>query len=222
MFPVEDCFEKCVTTVHSHTSNYRFIFVNDDSDEILTRRITQIARRFPESVVLKTHKQHWFTRAVNLGLRLVKTPYAVVLNCDVVVDAGWLDELYAVKDEVEANVGKVGLVGSQLSGEEPRRYEVTVKGQGAQDYVTGHCWLMNMQAMWEASCAHGTPGWVLDETRADCIHIRSDVALSWELNHLGWQTVRSFKSWVGHIGGRSWGHIIGSIPHSLEQVNYKY
>ena len=217
-FPVEDVFQDCVRTVSNHTHNFRYIFVADACDDICLQVIHRVANSFPESNLIQTQKQNWFTRAVNLGLRLVRTPYAVVLNCDTVVDTGWLEELYAIKDEVEATVGRVGLVGSQESQEEPRRYQVSE----GQDYVTGHCWLLNMAAVQEASHMHGTPGWYLDETRADAIHIRSDVFICWELNRLGWQCVKSFKSHVGHYGYKSWGARLHAIPNNVEMVNPKW
>lgn len=217
-FPVEKTFEKCVETVCQHTKNFRFIFVDDASDEACRAVVSRVAAAFPECNLIQTMKQHWFTRAVNLGLRLVRTPYAMVLNCDTVVDSGWLEELYDVQDIVEKESGRVGLIGSVLSGEEPRRYALSV----GQDYVTGHAWLLNMAAMQEASFVHGTPGLYLDETKADTIHIRSDVYICWDLNKLGWNCVKSFKSAVGHISGQSWGQILGLIPGSLDAVNYKY
>lgn len=198
-FPVEDVFEKCVESVCANTSIYRFIFVDDCSDDVCRARIQAVANRFSECNLIQTYKQHWFTRAVNLGLRLVKTPYAVVLNCDTVCDVGWLDELYAIKDIVEAETGRVGLVGSLHSIEEPRRFQIST----GQDYVTGHAWLLNMVAMQEASFSHGHPGWYLDETNPANIHIRSDVDICWKLNILGWQTVKAFKSAVGHYAVRS-------------------
>lgn len=217
-FPVEDLLEKCVASVCAYTTNFRFIFVSDACDHECSARISDIASRYTECLLVRTHKQHWFTRAANTGLRLVRTPYAVLMNCDLTVGEGWLEELYAVKDEVEKTEGRVGLVGSEMSGEEPRRYDI-IRHPG---YVTGHCILFSMQAMLEASHAHSTPGFYFDETRADCIHIRSDVNICYELNHLGWLTARSFKAAVGHLGGRSWGHQIGRIPGSLEAVNYRY
>ena len=218
-FPVEDVFQECVRTVSTHSHNVRFIFVDDASDEVCRQRVNTVAASFPECNLIQTYKQHWFTRAVNLGLRLVRTPYAVVLNCDTVVDTGWLEELYDVKDTVEATVGRVGIVGSLESQEEPRRYQISE----GQDYVTGHCLLLSMAAMQEVSYTHGTPGYPFDETSALNIHIRSDVDICWKLNVLGWQTVKSFKSHVGHYGGRSWGYRVGQVQTlRLEDVNYKY
>jgi len=125
-FPAESYFVKCIETLKLHTHNYRVIIVDDQSDEIAAKVISDLTSQFKEALLIRTHKQRWFTRAVNLGLRMVRTPYCVVLNCDTVLDTGWLEELYAVKAEVETTVGRVGLVGSILSGEEPRRYALSV------------------------------------------------------------------------------------------------
>jgi glycosyltransferase involved in cell wall biosynthesis len=217
-FPAESYFVKCIETLKLHTHAYRLIIVDDASDEIAAKVISDVTSQFREAILIKTYKQRWFTRAVNLGLRMVRTPYCVVLNCDTVLDTGWLEELYAVKAEVEATVGRVGLVGSVLSGEEPRRYALSV----GQDYVTGHCLLFSMDALYEASAERGMPGIYLDEMNVGLIHIHSDSHICWQFNRLGWQCVKSFKSQVGHIGGKSWGQILGLIPHSLQAVNYNY
>lgn len=211
-------FTNCVETLKQHTSNFRLIFVDDNSEDEYSKYIQDIAKNFEYSLYIKTHHQRWFTRAVNLGLRMVRTPYACVVNCDTVYSPGWLEELYAVKDEVEATVGKVGLVGSIQSDEEQRRYQLSV----GRDYVTGHCWLLSMQGIFEVSAARGTPGIYLDETNPGTIHIVSDVHICWNLNQQGWQCVKAFKSNVGHIGGRTWGQQLHRIPGSLDAVNDKY
>lgn len=218
-FPhVNEEFRNCINTLYIHTHNFRLILIDDNSDAEGSKFIAEVAASHPECILIKTHYQRWFTRAFNLGLRLVRTPYAVCLNCDTVLDTGWLEELYSVKDEVEATVGKVGLVGSIMSTEEPRRYQLSV----GQDYVTGHAWLLSMQAIYEASAARGMPGWYLDESKAGCIHIRSDVEICWDLNRLGWQCIKAFKSNVGHIGGRTWGQQLWRLPTSLDAVNERY
>lgn len=217
-FPhVDALFDHCVNSVAKFTTSYRFIFIDDNSWEQTRVTMNRIGAAIPDSLVVRTNKQHWFTRAVNTGLRLVRTPYAVVLNCDTVCDENWLEELYAVKDEVEQS-GRVGLVGSIQSGEEPRRYALSE----GQDYVTGHAWLLRMDALNEVANDRGTPGIYLDETRVDTIHIRSDVFICWDLNRLGWKCVKAFKSNVGHIGGQTWGQQLWRIPNSLDIVNYKY
>lgn len=217
-FPAEPDLEKCVSGLMQHTRNVRVIFVDDNSDEEGGRFIVSQAARLPNSLLLRTHFQRWFSRAYNLGLMLVRTPYAVILNCDTVLDTGWLEELYNVKDEVESTTGRVGLVGSVLSAEEPRRYQLSVDA----DYVTGHCWLVKLEALREVANARNTPGIYLDETQPRNIHIRSDVELCWDLNRLGWACVKSFKSAVGHTSAKCWGHRLWTIPNSVDVVNEKY
>lgn len=217
-FPIETVVFTCIQAVKTHTLNFRLIFVDDNSDVEGSKFIQELAAMFANSIVIKTHHQRWFTRAVNLGLRLARTPWVVSLNCDAIVDTNWLDEMYAVKDEVEQSVGKVGLVGSIYSPPEQRRYAIS----NNPDYVTGHAWLLNMQALYEVSASRGTPGIYLDETQVRTIHIHSDVDICWDLNRLGYQCIKSFKSLVGHDGGKTWGHQLGRIPCSLDVVNERY
>lgn len=216
-FPIEKDFESCVASVVAHTSNFRFIFVDDNSDDEGRAVISRVADQYPNSLLIRTGRQNWFTRAYNKGLRLVRTPKSVLLNADTVVDNGWLDELYDVWADAELQPGvRVGLVGSVFSAPEQRRY-INIAYPG---YVTGHCWLVSMQAIFEASAQRGMPGWYLDETRQDAIHIKSDVYLCYDLQKLGYQCLQSHKSPVGHIGGRSWGYQLGEcLSVSLDQVN---
>jgi hypothetical protein len=218
-FPVEDTVFQCVETLRHHTHNFRPIFVDDCSDWDYKAFIDGQLSSFPSGVLIRTNFQHWFTRAFNLGLRLVRTPCAVLLNCDTVLDTGWLEELYDVKREVETTTGRpVGIVGSVLSGEEPRRYAICPP----QGYVTGHALLMDMAAVTHVSVSRGTPGIYLNEIDPSMIHIRSDVEIAWKLMELGYQCVEAFKSAVGHTAGKTWGHQLGRLPTSLESVSYKY
>lgn len=157
---------------------------------------------------------------------MVRTPWCVTLNSDCVVDAGWLEELYLVRDEAAAQGARVALVGSILSGPELRRWAVYQKGLGTSegaDYVTGHCVLTNMEALSDMSCARGTPGIYYNEQDQAQIHIASDRIGSWDLQKLGWVTIASFKSAVDHAGGRSWGHNMARVMNlRLEDVNDTY
>src|SRR5208337_2776254 len=85
----------CIDSIVKHTSNYRLIFVDDNSDDIGRECISDIASQFRDSVLVRTHFQHWYTRAYNLGLNMVKAPYAVMINSDIVVHEGWLDTFYS-------------------------------------------------------------------------------------------------------------------------------
>ena len=223
-FPTESFIDQCVDTLVQYTRNYRLIFVDDNSDKIGREHIQKVADRFVESTLIRTNKQKWFTRAVNLGLRMVRTEWAVEANSDVIFGEGWLEELYAVANEIEPHK-RVGLVGSVYSAEESRRYNVVYH----PEYVTGHCMMFRMEALKavaDARCQHfldnESAKEYLDEITPKAIHIFSDNHICYDLNSIGYVTVQAFKSGVGHIAGKSWGHLLGTIPQTVEQVDYQY
>jgi len=123
------------------------------------------------------------------------------------MDKGWLEELYEVWDEVEKMGARVGLVGSVLSAEEKRRWAQMVE----PGYVTGHCLLLSMSVLSDMAERRGTPGWYFSELDPGQIHIASDRIMSWELNRVGYATIASFKSAVGHHGGKSWNYNLGRV-----------
>jgi len=218
-FPIEKDFERCIDSLVKTTSNFRLILVDDASDQVASDVVGRISERFNNSILIRTQFQRWFTRAYNVGLRLVRTPRAVILNADTILGEGWLDEMYGVWADAEAAGHNVGLVGSVLSDAELRRWI----GTREPGYVTAHCQLLSMHAITEASAKRGQPGIYLDETRQDSIHIRSDVFICWELNRLGYATIQSHKSRVGHVGGKSWGHSLPDINVlTLPQVSEKW
>jgi glycosyltransferase involved in cell wall biosynthesis len=224
-FPLKVYFERCIELLRQHTHNYRLILVDDNSEQESAEVIENVARQNRNTLLIRTFKQHWFTRAHNLGLRFARTPWVVTLNTDTEPDAGWLDELYAVRDDFEATQGRrVGLVGSEHSPPEPRRWQETrfPSTPGDPGYVTGHCWLLNMQALCDVSAARGTPGIYLNEVDQSCIHIYSDNEICRMMNANNYATVRSFKSAVGHHGGKSWGHNLAVLGLPLEAVQYHY
>jgi glycosyltransferase involved in cell wall biosynthesis len=205
-----DYTEACINSVFAHTPQInRLILVDDFSQPEVTAYLLSVLVNHSSALYIRTGTQRWFTRASNLGLRLVRTSRCVLLNSDCVVDKDWLEELYAVWTDVEETLpGKrIGLVGSTLSGEEPRRWaEYREPG-----YVTGHCLLLSVAVLSEISARRGMPGIYLDEVHQNAIHINSDRFLSYELNQAGYVTVASFKSAVGHHGGKSWGHNLAKI-----------
>lgn len=201
-YPAETYFAKCYEDLCKTVKDFRLILVADACDNQAWQTVDFIAKDRRNTLLIRSNFQRWFTRAYNLGFRMVRTPRVVALNVDTVLADGWLDELKMVWAEAESHGTRVGLVGSVYSAPEPRRWAFSVR----PDYCTGHAWLISMQALYEASVSRGQPGWYLDETNWQNIHIRSDVELSWRLNELGWGVVKSFKSAVGHHGGKSWGH----------------
>lgn len=210
VLPVHDAMEYttvCLDSLFAHTENFRLILVDDYSTVEMSAYLMSILQRQPTALYIRTAQQKWFTRASNIGLRMVRTPRAVLLNSDCILDKGWLEELYGVWEEVEAMGARIGLVGSVFSGEEKRRWlQMAEPG-----YVTGHAVLFSMEALWQISEKRGQAGWFLDEVHQDAIHINSDKYASWEMNRMGMATIASFKSAVGHHGGKSWNYNLGRV-----------
>ena len=204
--------KECLQTLQAHTQDYRLIFTDDFSDRETSNFLYDFCLANPSALMIRTSRQRWFTRASNLALRLVRTERSVLLNSDCVLDRGWLEELFDVWSEFQRQnpQRKIGLVGSVLSAEEPRRYaEIVYAG-----FVTGHCLLVSISALFDISAARGMPGWYLNEVNPHAAHIHSDRDCSWELQKLGYATIASFKSAVGHKFGRSWHCDLGAIPRS--------
>lgn len=210
--PIHDALDytqACIDSLFKYTSNFRLILVDDFSQPETTDYLLSVLQRQRFSLYVRTAHQVWFTRASNLGLRIVRTQRAVLMNSDCVVDEGWLDELYAVWADAESKIigRKIGLVGSHLSAEEPRRWAESFE----PGYVTGHALLLSISILSEIADRRGNSGWYLDEVHREAVHINSDRFLSYEMNRAGYATVASFKSAVGHHGGKSWGYDLGRV-----------
>ena len=202
-----DYTQACIDSLFAHTTDFRLILVDDFSEVETTAYLLGVLQRQPSSLYIRTAQKKWFTRASNLGLRMVRTQRCVLLNSDCVVDNGWLETLYAIWDEATAAGRRVGLVGSTLSAEEPRTWAEYVE----PGYVTGHCLMLSIPILSEISERRGNPGWYFDEVNLSAAHINSDRYLSYEMNRAGYATIASFKAAVGHHGGKSWGHNLASL-----------
>lgn len=206
-YPAESYLQKCYEGLCATVPDFRLVLVDDACDETGRAVVESIARDRRNTLLIRSNYQRWFTRAVNLGLRMARTPRVVILNADTVLDAGWFEEIKQCWAEAEAQQARVGIVGSVLSDAEPRRWAFSTK----PDYVTAHAVYVSVQSLYDVSAKRGTPGIYLDETSPLNIHIRSDVDLSWQLNAMGYAAVKSFKSRVGHHGGKSWGYNLARV-----------
>jgi glycosyltransferase involved in cell wall biosynthesis len=118
VLPVHDAMEYttvCLDSLFAHTENFRLILVDDYSTVEMSAYLMSILQRQPTALYIRTAQQKWFTRASNVGLRMVRTPRAVLLNSDCILDNGWLEELYGVWEEVRDGCQN-RLVGPPFSG----------------------------------------------------------------------------------------------------------
>lgn len=93
----------CLRTIEKYSSDYRLIFVVNglgNSDEL-----EEELRHHP-SLVIRLPKNVGFVKAVNMGLKAIKSPYVVLMNNDTEAVPGWLEKLREpFRDSVIGAVG---------------------------------------------------------------------------------------------------------------------
>lgn len=80
----------CVESVFKHTHDFELILVDNHSTD---NSDLEVAKKFPEVLVLKNSDNVGFAKANNMGIRRAKGQWVVLLNPDTVVVRGWLDAL---------------------------------------------------------------------------------------------------------------------------------
>ncbi len=196
--------ENTVNNVLEFTKDFRFIFTDDFSNAETKEYLSWFCHQHQTSICVRTHKQKWFTRSSNLCLRLARTDRFVLLNSDVRIWGDWIGELNAVWSEVESQGHKVGIVGSVHDELTAPRYVLSKE----PDYVTGHCWMISREAY---NAILGTRKEFFNEDEEGQIHINSDRVICYELNKMGFATVASYKTPLGHHGGKSWNFDLGKV-----------
>lgn len=92
------CLERLIEDM---VAPFRLIYVDGNAPPVIAQ---QIRRRVVGSggTLLRSERYLKPTRARNLGLREVRTPYVVFLDNDVLVTPGWLEALVACAEETNA------------------------------------------------------------------------------------------------------------------------
>lgn len=87
----------CVEALDRHTDPARchLWLVDDASDDYTKHLLAELAAARPNGTILTNETNQGYVRSVNRALAAGRAPYAVLLNSDVVVTAGWLDRLLA-------------------------------------------------------------------------------------------------------------------------------
>lgn len=214
IIPVHGALEylkRCVDTLLTFTPALnRIVFVDDVSDTTTRDYMLGLLDTHKSWLYIRTGSQRWWARASNLGLRMARTERSLLINSDCIVGENWLEEMYDVWDDACSKGLNVGLVGSVLNGGEQRRWMETKE----PNFVTGHCLLLRISILQQASDARGCSGWYFPERPGvddRCCHIFGDNEICYQFNRMGYATIASFKSAVGHVAGQSWGHDLSKV-----------
>ncbi len=83
-----EMISKCLDGIYGDESN--IIIIDNASTDNAN---SLIAQKFPNVRIIKSEKNLGYGRAANLGLKEVKTPYALLLNPDVITSIGAIESL---------------------------------------------------------------------------------------------------------------------------------
>lgn len=106
---------ECIESIEAYTAPpYEIIVIDNGSEDGTTEQL--IGRRGTIRVV-KNEQNLGFARAINIGLMMAKGNYIVLMNNDVLVTEGWLDQLLNCLNS-NTKIGAVGPVTNYISGEQ--------------------------------------------------------------------------------------------------------
>ena len=109
--------EECLASLQQARYRPLQVLVVDNASTDCSR---DVLASFPSVQVVVNKKNEGFTGGNNSGFRSISTKYVALLNNDMTVDSGWLDESIAC---MEAD-GRVGMVSSrQMQYREPERID---------------------------------------------------------------------------------------------------
>ncbi len=102
-----DDVRACLSSIVAKTvPPYRLIIVDDGSGDE-TRQYLQDFALAQSATLLRNEVAGGYTRAANAGLKASDAPWAILLNSDVIVPFGWLDEMLKIGNS-DARIGIVG------------------------------------------------------------------------------------------------------------------
>ena len=102
-----DMTKPCIETVSRNTKNFHFIFVDNGSTDGTVEYLSSI----PNAQLVRNEKNLGVPKARNIGLRASSAPYVVVMDNDIEVKAGWLEELFK---SINSGAHIVGIEGWKL------------------------------------------------------------------------------------------------------------
>ncbi len=101
------CLITCIEAIKKFTANmnYEIIIVDNNSSDIVKQYLLGLDKREEKVKVILNEHNMGFTYAVNQGIQVAMADSDIILlNNDAIVTDGWIEELYRVKDTVNAGI----------------------------------------------------------------------------------------------------------------------
>ena len=206
----------CLHSIFEQTyKDFQVLVIDNNSQD---NTVDFIRKNYPEVAVLHNNKNHGFARANNQGLMLLKSPYVVLCNPDIVLEPDWLEKTMAVAEDEKYKVyGGFGgkllklklLVGDGGEVEKTttidscglkilKNHRVVEIGSGEpsenfvnQQEIFGHSGalaLYKREAL-ENCIIKNSDHNVGDYFDGDFFFYKEDVDLAWRLQLLGWKSL---------------------------------
>jgi spore maturation protein CgeB len=128
-----DMTKVCLESVAKNTANYELIFVDNAS----TDGTSEYVRSIPGAKVITNVANKGVPKARNQGIRASTAPWVVLMDNDIEVKKGWLEELLAAAGD---KIDMVGIEGWQINADFCASHKCVTAGERV-DYLGGACTL---------------------------------------------------------------------------------
>ena len=212
-------------SVLQHSEGAAILLIDNASTD---GSVAWVKENLPSVEIVINPSNNGFTTGYNLGLKAVKTPYAILLNSDVEVSEGWLDPLFG---RMESDVKIAACQPKVLSYKDKLKFEYAGASGGFIDHLgypfcrgrvfnqcetdqlhyqdpreifwaTGACMMIRMSAFEEVNG--------LEE---QFFAHMEEIDLCWRWHHQGYQIWVEPSSVVFHLGG-------GTLQESSPRKTY--
>ena len=101
----------CLLSIFNQTYKDFQVLIIDNCSQDGT--VEFVKKNYPEATVFQNNKNLGFAKANNQGIKLLHSPYVVICNQDIVLEADWLEKIIAAAEK-EANEGFGSFCGKLL------------------------------------------------------------------------------------------------------------
>ncbi|HDR05497.1 MAG TPA: glycosyltransferase [Candidatus Marinimicrobia bacterium] len=107
---------ECIASIEAHTNYpYEIIFVDNNSTDGSKKWLKQYVKKNPQHTFIDNRENKGFAGGNNQGVRAAEGEYVLLLNNDVLVSDGWLEDMVHAL-ELDEKIGMVGPVTNHISG----------------------------------------------------------------------------------------------------------
>jgi GT2 family glycosyltransferase len=127
VYNAQEYTENCLKSIAVHTQDYEVVLIDNGSNPPYCYEDIPLEVG-DKAIIYRNKKNMGFPAAVNLGMKIAKGDYVCILNNDLVVTPGWLENLHYYIDHDLLDV--VGPTTNQISG--PQQVQAQYYSNGVE------------------------------------------------------------------------------------------